>query len=81
MDFISNAAAGWLSDIFGKKEFLEYDRSQRRLGIVDAAQRSLELIQADPETSAALNAYTKGVNAYIQQLRDKDLPAAIRRRV
>ncbi|WP_298734523.1 penicillin acylase family protein [uncultured Chitinophaga sp.] len=74
MDFGSYAAAGRLSEIFAKKEFLDYDRNQRRLGIMDAAQRSLKLIMADRETSAALNAYTRGVNAYIQQLDYRNMP-------
>lgn len=74
MDFGSYAAAGRMSEIFGKKEFFEFDRNQRRLGILQAAKTSLELIAADPEANAALNAYTKGVNAYIQQLRSRDLP-------
>ncbi|RBL90073.1 penicillin acylase family protein [Chitinophaga flava] len=74
MDFGSYAAAGRLSEIFSKKEFLEYDRTQRRLGIAEAAKHSLELIEANPETSTAVNAYTKGVNAYIQQLHYRDLP-------
>lgn len=74
MDFGSYAAAGRLSEIFGKKEFLEYDRNQRRMGIVEAAERSLQLIAEDPETADALNAYTKGVNAYIQQLHYREIP-------
>ena len=74
MDFGSYAAAGRLSEIFGKKEFLEYDRNQRRLGIVEAAKSSLDMILADPEANEVLNAYTKGVNAYIQQLNYRDIP-------
>ncbi len=74
MDFGSYAAAGRLSEIFGSKQYLEYDRNQRRLGILEAAKRSLDLILADPEANAALNAYTKGINAYIQQLNDRDIP-------
>jgi penicillin G amidase len=74
MDFSSYAAAGRMSEIFARAQYLEYDRNQRRLGILEAAKRSLELILADPTASAALNAYTKGVNAYIEQLQDHDLP-------
>jgi penicillin G amidase len=74
MDFGSYAAAGRLSEIFGKKELLEYDRSQRRLGIVEAAKKSLDTILANPEANAVLNAYTKGVNAYIQQLNYRNMP-------
>lgn len=74
MDFGSYAAAGRLSEIFGTKQFLELDRNQRRLGIMEAAKRSLGLILADREASAVLNAYTKGINAYIQQLNYQDIP-------
>jgi len=74
MDFGTYAAAGRLSEIFRKKEFLDYDRSQRRLGIVEAAKRSLELIAGDNETSEALNAYTNGVNAYIRQMSYREIP-------
>lgn len=74
MDFGSYAAAGRMSEIFAGTQYLEYDRNQRRLGILEAAKRSLELILADPTASAALSDYTKGVNAYIQQLQPRDLP-------
>jgi penicillin amidase len=67
MDFLSYVSAGRLSEIFADG-FLEYDRKQRRIGILEAAKTSLKMIEADPETSEALNAYTKGVNAYVQQL-------------
>ncbi|MGB8195196.1 MAG: penicillin acylase family protein [Chitinophagaceae bacterium] len=74
MDFGSYAAAGRMSEIFAGTQYLEYDRNQRRLGILEAAKRSLELILAEPTASAALNAYTKGVNAYIQQIQPRNLP-------
>jgi penicillin amidase len=74
MDFGTYAAAGRLSEIFGKSEMLDYDRTQRRLGMMEAAKASLELIMKDDETSTALDAYTKGVNAYISQLSYKDIP-------
>jgi penicillin amidase len=73
MDFLSYVSAGRLSEIFADG-FLEYDRKQRRIGILEAAKISLKMIEADPETSEALNAYTKGVNAYVQQLDYATMP-------
>ena len=39
MDFLSYVSAGRLSEIFGK-EYLDYDRMQRRLGMLTAAESS-----------------------------------------
>jgi len=74
MDFMSYAAAGRLSEIFSKREFLEYDRAQRRQGILDAARKTLKLIEKDPESYKALTAYSSGVNAYIKELNYKKMP-------
>nr|WP_295875059.1 penicillin acylase family protein [uncultured Chitinophaga sp.] len=74
MDFAAYAAAGRLSEIFRGDRFLAYDRNQRRMGLLEAARQSLQLMETDPETMAALNAYTKGVNAYIQTLRYRQYP-------
>lgn len=74
MDFITYASAGRLSELFPKKELLEYDRNQRRIGILEAARHSLELIEQDTATNAILTAYTAGVNAYIRQLHYRELP-------
>jgi len=74
MDFITYAAAGRLSELFSKDDFLEYDRNQRRIGILDAAKKALVLVEQDPETRGALTAYTRGVNAYIKELGYKELP-------
>lgn len=73
MDFTTYASAGRLSEIF-KDGFLEYDRVKRRVGMITAAKKSLELIEKDPETIEMLTAYTKGVNAYIKQLNYKNMP-------
>jgi penicillin amidase len=74
MDFLSYVSAGRLSEIFNKESFLDYDRKQRRIGILDAAKNSLELMKKDPETSKIVSAYTRGVNAYIKQLNYKTMP-------
>lgn len=73
MDFQTRAASGRLSEIIGAKT-LDYDRNQRRLGMVYAAERSLKEIEQDPESLAACNSYTAGVNAYIARLTDRTMP-------
>jgi penicillin amidase len=74
MDFLSYVAAGRLSEIMSFDGVLDYDRNQRRIGILDAAETSLALIEKDPETVKVLNAYTLGVNAFIKQLQYKNMP-------
>lgn len=74
MDFLSYVSSGRLSEILGPDNVLGYDRNQRRLGILEAARKSLQLIEQNPETSMALTAYSNGVNAYIGQLDYKTLP-------
>lgn len=75
MEFQSHFASGRLSEIMGKNEAIQQlDRRHRRLGMVYAAEKLLEETKKSEETSQALNAYTEGVNAYIQQLQPKDYP-------
>lgn len=73
MDFISYASAGRLSEIFGAN-YLEYDRLQRRVGMLWAAKRTLRFIEQNPETKQALDAYTAGVNAFIESLDSHQYP-------
>lgn len=73
MDFISYAAAGRLSEIVNEG-LLDYDRTQRRIGMLEAAKSSLALMQQDTTTIRAIRAYTKGVNAYISQLGYRQWP-------
>ncbi len=74
MDFMTYASAGRLAEIFSQKDFFDYDRNQRRIGILEAAKQSLKVINANPLTKEALTAYTKGVNAYIHQLSYREIP-------
>ncbi len=74
MDFMGYVASGRLSEIFTEDAYLNYDRSQRRLGLLMAAKKSLALIEKDPATLMALSNYTKGVNAYINELNYTKLP-------
>lgn len=73
MEFQTHAAAGRLSEIVGERA-LDFDRSQRRLGMVYGAENSLREIEADSETRLAADSYTAGVNAYIETLNERSLP-------
>ncbi|GAA4352441.1 penicillin acylase family protein [Hymenobacter saemangeumensis] len=73
MEFQTHVAAGRISEIVGDKA-LEYDRFQRRMGLPLGAANSLRSMQADPATRGVLEAYSQGVNAYINQLTPATLP-------
>lgn len=73
MEFISYFASGRLSEIVGEKA-LETDRFIRRIGLKRAAQKALDAHQNDRETKTAMDQFAAGVNAWIKQLKKKDLP-------
>jgi penicillin amidase len=73
MDMQTRAAAGRICEVIGDKA-LEYDRRQRRKGMVWAAENSLKAMEANPVTKKVLDAYTKGVNLHISSLRFKTYP-------
>lgn len=73
MDLQTRAAGGRVSEILGEKA-LNFDREQRRKGMVYAAENSLKAMEADPRSKQMLDAYTAGVNAYISQLRFRNYP-------
>jgi penicillin amidase len=73
MDMQTRAAAGRISEVIGDKAF-DFDRKQRRKGMVWAAENSLKAMEANPVTREMLNAYTEGVNLFIQHLQYKDYP-------
>ncbi len=75
MEFQTYAAAGRLSEILGvNKGVQDYDRTARRKGMVFAAENFIEAMQSEPEILEVVNAYTDGVNAYIQSLSQANLP-------
>ncbi|HRH60845.1 MAG TPA: penicillin acylase family protein, partial [Chitinophagaceae bacterium] len=78
MDFETIAAAGRLSEIMGDSangtSFLKIDKFFRRLGMVYGAENSLKAMEADPEIKAVCDAYTDGVNAYINTLDESSYP-------
>ncbi len=73
MDLETRAAAGRVSEILGDKA-LQFDRGQRRKGMVYGAENSLKAMEADPRTKVMLDAYTTGVNDYIATLTPRKYP-------
>ncbi len=62
MDLMRRAAAGELSELVGRRA-LALDEYARVLGTRDAAERAVA--ELPPETRALLDAYARGVNAFI----------------
>lgn len=73
MEFQTHAAAGRISEIVGSKG-LNFDRNQRRIGMVYAAENALAAMEKDPQTALALNAYTAGINSFIEKLSTSEMP-------
>jgi penicillin G amidase len=73
MEFQTHAAGGRVSEIIGAKA-LDFDRTQRRLGMVYAAENSVKSMEANPIAKSMVENYTKGINAYIQSLDYESLP-------
>jgi len=70
MEITRRAATGRLAELFGERA-LAYDRRIRRLDMLRFGERLLD--DARPETRALLDAYARGVNAWIEE-RGDDLP-------
>jgi penicillin amidase len=73
MEFQTHASAGRISEIVGEGA-LTMDRYQRRNGLLYGAEKALKMMDDIPETKAILEAYTAGVNTYINSLSYKSLP-------
>lgn len=73
MEFQTLYASGRLSEIVGDKA-LELDRFNRRIGMARAAKISVEEMSKDEQTQKIANAFSDGVNAYIESINYKDLP-------
>lgn len=77
MEFQTHAAAGRVSEITGAGRngvILNYDRGQRRQGMVYAAENALGALNENPVSRMMVEQYTAGVNAYIRSLEYKTLP-------
>lgn len=73
MELQTRAAAGRLSEIIGERT-VEYDRFMRRIGMSFGAEQSLKGMMADDTTRQIVEAYSAGVNAYINTLTKATLP-------
>lgn len=73
IDLQTRAAAGRASELAGSKA-INFDREQRRLGMVFAAENALQEMEKDPLSKSVFDAYTAGVNSYIDQLTEAALP-------
>ena len=74
MEFQTMAASGRISEIVGSIA-VPLDRMTRRKGLAYGAELGMEFIQkTDPETLLLLEAYSDGVNQYIDQLSEARLP-------
>jgi len=75
MELQTYAAAGRIAEHLGNDpKFINFDREQRRSGMVYAAENALKVFESDPESKASCDAYTAGVNAYINSLTQSTLP-------
>lgn len=72
MDISTRSSSGRLSEIMGTKT-LKRDQLQRRRGMVFAAENAVNSWKVAPEFSF-VEAYTNGVNAFIDQLEPADYP-------
>lgn len=73
MEFQTHAAAGRISELIGKAA-LDYDRIQRRRGMVFAAENALKSMEDNPIAKTMVDNYTQGINQYIESLGEDDLP-------
>lgn len=77
MEFQIYAASGRVSEILGigkDSVYLNYDRDQRRMGMVFAAENFLKEVEADRVMKELGDRYTEGINLFINQLSYEDLP-------
>jgi len=73
MDFSARATAGRLAELFGPN-LVKYDTDQRRIGFQRSAQSAIDEWQKVPKNMHLLERYCDGVNAYIDQLQQGELP-------
>ena len=73
MEFQTHVAAGRLSELVGKDR-IETDRFFRRLGMVYGAEQTMARMEKDTVMKASIDAYARGVNAYIAALKPEQIP-------
>lgn len=73
MEMQTYDAAGRLAEIVGPS-LANRDLNTRRLGMVYGAEQAMKAINEDPEISGIIQAYSEGVNAYINELTQAEYP-------
>ncbi|UXP32133.1 penicillin acylase family protein [Reichenbachiella agarivorans] len=73
MEFQVMATEGRISEIIGAKA-LDFDKTNRRKGLKYAAERSIELMEKDANLNNMVQAYTDGINYWINSLSYEDYP-------
>lgn len=75
MEFQVLAAEGRISEILGNdQKYIDFDKSQRRLGLKYGALNKLKVINEDEFSRNLIGSFADGVNTYINSLSAKDLP-------
>jgi len=77
MGFQTYAASGRISELIGagnEDAVLNFDRLQRRKGMVYGAEKSLASMKENTTLWSYINSYTEGVNQYIESLHYKNYP-------
>jgi penicillin amidase len=77
MEAQTRAAAGRLTELAGKRA-LDTDRENRSLGLVWGAEKKNAAYDKSSPGYKAITAYADGVNAYISQMKPRDLPIEYR---
>ncbi|MVN89548.1 penicillin acylase family protein [Mucilaginibacter aquatilis] len=73
MDIQTRNAAGRLAEVIGPS-VLEVDRYNRRTGMVYGAEEALKGIKKDSRTKLAVEAYSAGINQFINNLTIRNYP-------
>ncbi|MHA2335795.1 MAG: penicillin acylase family protein [Candidatus Hodarchaeales archaeon] len=73
IEFQRRLSSGKLSEILGNGS-LNIDIFFREIGLYRSAESSLDLLNDHPQTKKSLESYAKGLNYYIDNLRDENLP-------
>jgi len=74
MEFQTHAAAGRVSEIVPGDAVLNYDRNQRRLGMVHGARNALGFMTENETIRKMIDQYTAGINQFIESLEYENLP-------
>ncbi len=73
MEILTHSAAGRVSEIVGVSG-IDTDRYQRRIGMVFAAENFLKKVKRNPEIFELVQAFSNGVNSFINSLPEHKLP-------